>query len=310
MRPLNVVVGKYPHTSSLFGGQETASTTVEDLSLRFRTLQDEPGAFARMANDAEFDICEMPIVSYLVARDRGARITALPIYLTRGFDHRRLVRGVSSGISEPRDLMGRAVGVRYYGFTDGTWARVALAETYGVDLDRITWVTNTPETVPSAPLPRNVQYVPDADLISMTEGGDLAAVILNFGQDVVSENLAPLFPDPEATERAWLESTGVYPIHHVVVAQDDLLRELPTLPSLLMQVFGAAKKRLLDRLASESPLSDEELALASTRDFMGVDPLPYGVAENRAVIEMIIRASFAQHLVHTPAELEDAFPIA
>ncbi len=132
-------------------------------------MEELPGAFSRMANDREFDICEMPIVSYLVAKDRGVAITAIPAFVTRGFDHRRLVLSSTSGAREPKDLEGREVGVRYYGFTDGTWARAIMARTFGGDLDSITWVTAVPETVLSAELPSNVCMQEGADPVSMFE---------------------------------------------------------------------------------------------------------------------------------------------
>lgn len=307
MQPLQVVVGRYPHTEAFFAEPNLVSGLSEGVPFAPRSLQDEPGAFGRMANGAEFDVCEMPIVSYLVARDRGAPICAVPIFVTRGFDQRRLVRSIASDVKTPRDLEGKAVGVRYYGFTDGTWARVALERTFGVNLDSITWVTSTAETVKTAVLPANVRYRADADLVALAEVGELAALILNFGQRVDDKLLAPLFPDPVDIERSWFQRTGVYPIHHVLVARTARLRELPSLASDLVAVFASAKERFLSQLRTEGPSNENAAAIEATRAFMGADPMPYGIAENFEVLDMIVRAAFDQHLIVRRVDVEATF---
>lgn len=308
MTQLDAVLGLYSHTAALFGPVDPEDPVPEhDFTLAFRQMRDVPGAFNKMANDLEFDICEMPIVSYLVAKDRGAKITAVPAFVTRGFDHRRLIYNTKSGVREPRDFEGRAIGVRYYGFTDGTWARSVLSESFGVDLDRITWVTAAPETVLAAELPPNVRAEEGADLVEMFEVGELAGLILNAGQSVVSELAAPLFDDPDAAERAWFERTAVYPIHHTVVVRDELLETFPELSRFLMDRLVASKDRLMDRFLSGGPLSVEEQQLGATRAFMGSDPLPYGVEPNRAVLEMIARIALDQHLIRAPLSVEELF---
>jgi 4,5-dihydroxyphthalate decarboxylase len=306
---LQAFLGAYPHTETLFRPDEPrAATDRHDFSLTFRSMGDLPGAFNRMANGREFDICEMPIVSYLVAKDCGIKITAIPAFVTRGFDHRRLFLSVASGVQGPKDLEGRSVGVRYYGFTDGTWARAVLAATFGVDLDRITWITAVPETVLAAQLPPNVRYANGADPVAMFESGELAGLIMNAGQDLENPVATPLFDNPVAAELAWFRKTAVYPIHHTVVVRDELLEEFPDLAPRLMDELIAGKQHLLDRLGSGDPLGAEEQALAATRDFMGEDPLPYGVEPNRAVLEMITRVALDQHLITEPLSVEDAFP--
>ena len=308
MTQLDAVVGLYSHTAALFAPVDSEDPVPEnDFSIAFRQLRDVPGAFVRMANESEFDICEMPIVSYLVAKDRGARFTAVPAFVTRGFDHRRLIYNTESGVSQPKDFEGRAIGVRYYGFTDGTWARSVLSESCGVDLDRITWVTTAPETVLSAELPPNVRVEEGADLVELFAAGELAGLILNAGQSVESEVAAPLFDNPDAVEHAWFQATSVYPIHHTVVVRDELLERFPELSGFLMDQLIASKALLMDRFLSGGPLSIEEQQLGATRAFMGPDPLPFGVESNRAVLDMITRVCLDQHLIRTPLDVEELF---
>ena len=103
-------------------------------------------AFRRMVRGREFDVCEMAITTYLCARAHGKRLTGLPIFLVRAFHHGAILYNVKAGISVPKDLEGRKVGLnRGYTVTTGLWARSILQQEHGVDLSRITWVLSGAE---------------------------------------------------------------------------------------------------------------------------------------------------------------------
>src|SRR5688572_19246781 len=98
-------------------------------------------AFRRMVRTLEFDVSEMALTTYLVAKAHGVAFTAVPAFLVRGFHHAAITVDTRHGITSPRDLEGKRVGVsRGYTVTTGVWARSILAAEYGVDLDSITWV--------------------------------------------------------------------------------------------------------------------------------------------------------------------------
>ena len=45
------------------------------------------------------------------------------------------------GTLSPKDIEGRRVGVRTYAQTTGLWVRGILQHDYGVDLDKVEWMT-------------------------------------------------------------------------------------------------------------------------------------------------------------------------
>src|SRR3954453_1285381 len=67
-------------------------------------------AFRRMVRNREFDVCEMSLTTYVCAKAHGKRITALPVFLVRGFHHGAIAVHTGSGIRDPKDLEGREVG--------------------------------------------------------------------------------------------------------------------------------------------------------------------------------------------------------
>src|SRR6266498_5255345 len=124
-------------------------------------------AFRRMVRELEYDVCEMAFTTYLCAKEHGARFTALPISLVRGFHHGAIV---ANGVRDPKELEGKKVGGnRGYTVTTCVWARGVLADEHGVDLDKVTWVLSGDEHV--------AEYRPAANVVQMEEGKDVAEIV-------------------------------------------------------------------------------------------------------------------------------------
>jgi 4,5-dihydroxyphthalate decarboxylase len=266
-----------------------------------------PRAFRRMVRDLEFDVCEMAVTTYLVAKAHGVPFTALPVFLVRGLHHEAVWIAAGSGV-RPRDLEGRRVGVnRGYTVTTGVWARGVLAEEYGVDLDRVTWVLSGDEHVREYRPPANVVPMPEgADLAELLASGDLAAVV---GALPDGPGVAPLIPDPgEAGLRA-LRRDGFHPINHLVVVRDEVLAAHPGLAEDLFAAFAEAKRPYLARLRSGAitdPSGTDRLN-ARVAEITGGDPLPYGLEPNRAVLDKLLDLAKAQHILAARPNLAALF---
>jgi len=265
-------------------------------------------AFRRMVRGLEFDVCEMALTTYLVAKEHGARFTALPAFLVRGFHHGAILYDPESGITGPKDLEGRKVGVnRGYTVTTGVWARSVLAREHGVDLDRVTWVLSGDEHVADYRPPANVVPMPEGDsLEDMVLRGELAAVV---GLNAHSTRLRPLIADPEAAAMSALAERGTYPINHLVVVRDDLLHEHPRLAPEVFAAFARAKQEYVHQLgtgAIDKP-TPADLANLAVLEATGKDPLPYGLPPNREVLQELMGYAVEQHILREPIPLEELF---
>jgi 4,5-dihydroxyphthalate decarboxylase len=269
-------------------------------------------AFRRMVRGLAFDVSEMALTTYLVAKAHGAKFTAVPTFLVRGFHHGAVlhnpVASAVSGIRGPKDLEGRRVGVnRGYTVTTGVWARAVLQAEYGVDLSKITWVLSGDEHV--------AQYRPPANVVPMPQGGLLEQMLLDgelaatIGVTSKSPDLAPLIPDPDEAGYTALRERGLYPINHLVVVKDELLRKRPELAADVFDVFARSKRLYVDRLragAIESPNATDRM-YARVMELTGEDPLPYGIAPNRAVLEELMRHAVDQKILQRPLPLGEVF---
>jgi 4,5-dihydroxyphthalate decarboxylase len=300
MTILKTALATYPHTRGLKDGSVTAP------GIEWEHVQVSPivGAFRRMCRTLEFDVSEMAITTYLTARAYGKPFTALPVFVMRQFHHAPIAYNVKSGITIPKDLEGKKVGVRAYTVTTGVWVRGILATEYGVDLDKVTWVVVDEEHVQEYPKPSNVVERPKANLGEMLASGELAAAI-GAGK-VDSPDVKPLIANAAEAEAAWYRKTGTYPVNHTVVVKDALLQADPTLAPRLFNAFKDAKALFLRELSSGAELPAEARALAQRRGVVGDDPLPYGLAGNRKAMEAVIRFAHDQKILPrlvTPEEM-------
>ncbi|WP_281689650.1 hypothetical protein [Pseudonocardia thermophila] len=263
-------------------------------------------AFRWMVRELAYDVCEMALTTYLVAKEHGVAFTAVPVFLVRGLHHGAIQVAAGSDVRHPKDLEGRRVGVsRGYTVTTGVWARAVLHEEYGVDLDRITWVLSGDEHVAQYRPPANV--VPNDsphDLEDLLRRGELAAIV---GAPIDAPDVVPLIPDPTAAGLTALAERGLYPINHLVVVRDELLRAHPDLAVAVFDAFARAKQAYLDRLPGiEAPTALDRLN-RRVRELTGADPLPYGIEPNRGVLDRLVRTAVDQRILSCPPVLEAVF---
>ncbi|MGH3438470.1 MAG: hypothetical protein ACRDRN_18630, partial [Sciscionella sp.] len=102
---------------------------------------------------------------------------------------------------------------------------------------------------------------------------------------------------------------ALYPINHLVVVRDELIQARPSLASDVFLAFAEAKHRYVDRLRNaeiKAPTATD-LMYRRVMDITGDDPLPYGIAPNRQMIEQLIRHAVSQRIVAEQATVEDLF---
>ena len=265
-------------------------------------------AFRRMVRGLEFDVCEMAFTTYLCAKAHGKRFTALPIFLVRGFHHGAIARRAGGAIEHPKQLEGRRVGVnRGYTVTTGVWARGILQDEYGVALDRVAWVLSGDEHVAEYRPPANVvPAAPGDDLMEMLLSDELAAVV---GVEADRADMTSLIPDPVEAGFGALEQRRLYPINHLVVVKDDLLEAHPEVATDLFDAFAESKDLYVARLR-EDAIAEPTAADGMYKrvlEITGSDPLPYGVAPNRAMIDQLVAHAVSQKILDRPPAVESLF---
>ena len=316
--PLRIAVGSYGHTTAIKNG----TVAIEGVDADFVEVVPIIAAFRRMVRDVEFDVCEMAPTTYLIARARGARYIALPIFLMRRFHHSGFVVRPDAGIATPRDLEGKRAGVRAYSVTTGVWTRGILVNEYGLDSSKVTWVVDDEEHVTTLQLPSNVIHAPAGkSLASMMASGELHAGFTGpagigragpptggweQGGQTPVQNYPELIQNAATVEADWYRRTGIYPIHGTIVVKTEVLDKYPRVARALYDAFTKAKAPYLDRLRQGEGQAPEDLRYRTLAPLLG-DPLPYGMKANRASIKALMTYALQQKLIPARMPLEQAF---
>jgi 4,5-dihydroxyphthalate decarboxylase len=299
---LQTATGNYGHTKSIIDG----SLNNDKLALDWVEVSPIIGAFRRMIRGMEFDVSEMAISTYLCAKSFGKPITAIPVFPVRGFHHGAISYNTTLGISNPKNLEGKKVGVRGWTVTTGVWVRSILKEGYGVDIDKITWVLAGDEHVAEYEYPSNVVPLPEgSELPKMLASGEIAAGI-GVGQ-VDSDDVKPLISNGRDAAVQYFKDKGVYPINHTLVVKDELLAANPWLAEELFNTFKAAKGSYITHLDAGADLSDTDQGIVKNGKDVGGDPLPYGLAANNTTMEAIIQACVDQKVIPSKVSVEEMF---
>ena len=282
--------------------------------------------FPRAVADAPFDVSELSLSSYLmqVSRGEGAYI-AIPAFVSRAFHYGAIYVRTKRGIETPKDLEGRLVGVPEYQMTMALWVRGILGDEYGVDFRKIRYRTGGANK-PGRKERLALELPEDMDVAPIPEGSTLNELLLAGELDAVIAPTPPagftagdkavrrLFTDPAAEERAYYARTGLFPIMHVIGVRRTLADEHPGLAADLFRAFVEARNLAMrehDLTARSSAnrmlrpwFADQWEA---TKDLMGEDFWPYGVAENRAELEAVCRYSHEQNLGRKRLSVEALF---
>jgi 4,5-dihydroxyphthalate decarboxylase len=274
---VKALLGDYPATAALKKGEVRS----DRVRLDFADVRPPSAGFKRVVRSLEFDVAELAITTFLMAKSFGKPLKLLPAVVVGRLQHSFLVCNAERGPLAPRDLAGRRVGVRSYSVTTGMWIRGILAEDHGVDPDRVTWVTFEEAHVAEFRDPPNVERAAAGkDVVGMLLAGEIDAAVVGDGKPV-DARIRPLIPDADAAARAWQRRKGAIQINHMVVVKD-------TVPQT------AAKE--------VSRLLEESIKAAGSPEMN-----PYGIEANRRNLEVAIEYVYRQRLIPRRYTVEELF---
>jgi 4,5-dihydroxyphthalate decarboxylase len=214
---MTLATGKSDRTRPLLDG----TVKPDGIDLICITL-DPHETFWRMIRYEEFDASEMSMSSYLMAKEAGKGLIAIPVFPSRAFRHSYIFCNVDSKINEPGDLVGKKVGVPEYQITAALWVRGMLQHGYDISPDKVKWFTEREERLPfTAPKRVHIERIPKGkDLDSMLVKGEIDALIEPTIPSSIAQKspkVKRLFQDYKRVEQNYYKKTGYYPIMHTVV---------------------------------------------------------------------------------------------
>jgi 4,5-dihydroxyphthalate decarboxylase len=281
---LHTMLGNYPNTTPLKSGAVRSDLVDFD----FVEVKVANSMFKNVVRDAKYDVAELAIVTYLQAKAYGKPYVLVPAVVVSRGQHHTIAYNPERGALKPSDLNGKKVGVRAYTVTTGTWVRGILASDYGVDINKVEWITFEDPHVAEYHDPAAVKRAAAGkDLTQMLLDGEVAAGIV--GDKLPDPKLKHLIPDPEAVAQQWAERHGGVPINHMLVVRQELSRSRPDIVQDIFRQMHASK------LAAGLP------------DGGTLDPYRFGVEACRPILEIIIDFCYRQELIPRRISVDELF---
>ena len=249
-------------------------------SLEFADVKVLHTAFRRVVRDLEFDVAELALMTFLLAKAHGKPYRLLPAVLTARFQHGMLAYNTERGPLSPDQLEGKRVGMRSYSVTTAVWVRGILADDHGVDLGRVNWVTlEEPHVAELRDPPNATRMPPGKDLKAMLLAGEIDAAIL--AEPPQEGPLRSLIPDPASAAAAWRARHGAIQINHMVTVKETV---------------------------SDAQAQEIFSLLRESRDAAGASEMnPLGIEENRRNLEVAIDCLFDQGMIARRLTVDELF---
>jgi 4,5-dihydroxyphthalate decarboxylase len=281
---LRSVLSTYPHTAALKWG----AVQSPDVAFDFIEVDPVHKAFAPMVRRAEYDLCELAIVTYLQAKAYGRPVVLLPAVIASRLQRGCIIYDRDRGVVTPQSLVDARIGVRAYTQTTGMWVRAHLAEDYGLPIEKMAWVTRDPAHVEEYSDPPIVQHAPtDKSLPDMLRDGEIEAAIL--GNDLPKDGpFAPVIPDHAAVDAAWYARHGFMPINHMVVVSQAAARNYP---DAVRAAYG-----LLKQADAEAPEPQD-----------GMKRTIFGFERLRGPMQVTLETCSRQFLLPRPLTVDEVF---
>lgn len=308
--PLTLLLADYHRTRPLLSGEVTAA------GIELQPRAAATGEACMRPVYEEFDIAEMSLSWYLMARCRNEPVIALPIFPLRMQIHPYIFCAASSDINGPEDLKGKRIGMDEYRLTVGLWARGILQEYHGVRPEDCEWFTAAPE---------RAGYQPPAGIkITIVDEPPESLLLRGMVDALIPPNVVPsfrnkdprirrVFRDARNTVNEYFRATHIFPITHTLVVRQSLFDQQPWLAASLLDAFTEAEaiSRRSYEYAKRSAFPSAVLILEEEEDLFGKNPWGHGLtAENRVVLEKFIQYANEQgYIGHRPSLSELFAPV-
>jgi 4,5-dihydroxyphthalate decarboxylase len=275
MTTLTAMMGSYKKTALLKDGSISSPL----LRLDFADVDSAQKAFKDVVRALKFDVAELAIVTFLQAYEAGKPYVMLPFVMNGMFHHKSILCRVDDDL-KPQDLAGKTVAMRSYAQTTPTWVRGILSDEYGVELDKVRWLSQEGAHVAEYADPEFVTRIDSTlSLEDLLRTGQVDAIIAG-GALSGDPGIRTLIPEPKEAAAAWHRRTNVVPINHVVTIRKEVAESRI---DLVREVF---------HMLLESRVASGDLHGGS-----GPDLQPAGFEALQPALETVIRYAFEQKLI-------------
>jgi 4,5-dihydroxyphthalate decarboxylase len=317
---LSFACGPYDRIEAMRDGRVKA----KGIELDHHVIQAPREIFDRMVGDNAFDAAELSASEFISMTGAGkCPFVAIPVFPSKVFRHGFTCINTRAGISKPKDLEGKRVGLPLYTQTAAIWVRGQWQHEYGIDLSTITWVQGAIEKAAAHGTPHALPLLKPANIEVNDSGHSLSDLLAQGGIDATMGSRMPdsvfshpddvvrLSPDFREEEKEYYRRTKIHPIMHLVAIQKSIYEKEPWIAQSLYDAFCQSRDLAWDELrfsgAQRYLLPWLYADVAEIETEFGGDPWPYGIEKNRPTMEALVQYMVEQDFISERILLEDLF---
>jgi len=316
---LSFACGLYDRMLALYTGE----VKPDGIDLNFIAIDQPRPIFDRMSGGQEFDVAEYSSSEFVQRfASRECPFVAIPVFPSIAFRLGFIAVNRKSGITTPKDLEGKRVGVPLYTMTAAIFINGILKNEFGVDLTKIHWVQSAMHTSGSHGSPTVLPLLKKVSIENNTTRKTLGQLLAEGAVDATLGTSLPdeirtnpdvvrLFPNYVELDKELYKRKKIYPIMHLVAIKKTVYERYPFVATSLYDAFVKSKKIALEKLFNLRAVRYMTPFLMREIDdiwevFKG-DPWPYGIEPNRQTLEALITYQQDLGLISAPVKVDDLF---
>ncbi len=263
--------------------------------------------FPAMVTTRPYDVGELTIGNFIVAKDNGVRLAGLPIFPNLFFPLTGVTVRNAAGIEEPGGLAGKRVGAPLgFASNPAVWLRGILARQYGVAPDSITWVEGENDSLRDIPYPKPARFRRErmADLDARLAAGELDALVVAGGNAAPPEGARLLVNDPYPLLQRYHAETGVFPINTLLVMREESASESPGLADAVRAAMDEATAIYMAEEPDDAV--HQGLRVGDLRR-LGLFPRAQGLDVHGASVQAVVDYLYETEIIRKRWTLEELF---
>jgi 4,5-dihydroxyphthalate decarboxylase len=304
MADFSMTVGNRLETQHLLSGR----VKIKGFDVDFHNPGFAPApTFNETVNKLTWDVAELTIANYIIAKDTGVPLIGLPVFPNVFFPLTGLTANRAKGIREPEDLAGRKIGVPLgFASNPAVWLRGILVHWYDVSAEDITWVEGSADSLRGIPYPRSKRFKSEkmADLDEALNDGQIDALIVAGGNSKTSPDVGLLLEDAMPTFEAFFKATNVFPINTLLVAKESTIKAKPAIADAVIAAANEAHG-IYDAEEPDDGIH-QGLRVGDMRK-MGLFPRKHGLDAHGDSVRALVVYLYEQGLIKRLWKLEELF---
>ena len=302
--PYTVAVGNRLETRHLLSGR----VAIPGVDVELVDAGPAPAPiFPAMVTTRPYDVGELTLGNFIIARDQGVRLRGLPVFPNLFFPLTGVTVNRSAGIDAPQDLAGKRVGVPLgFASNPAVWLRAVLAGRYGVPADAVTWVEGDNDSLRGVPYPRpeRLRREQMSGLDERLAAGDIDALVVAGGNAALADSVRLLVDDPYPLLASYHADTGVFPINTLLCIKEESLAACPELPAA---VAAAMDEATAVYMAEEPDDGVHQGLRVGDLRRIGLFPRAQGLATHGASVLALVDSLYETQLIARRYTLEELF---